>query len=380
MTALDNFVAGRAQPPGGAEGYRLLPDGALCGRYRVRRLLARGGMSEVYEAVHVDLQKRVALKVLSPELRNTREAHERFAAEAINSAAFQHANAVEVTDFGRVHGLPYLVMNLLVGEDLATRLERRGRMQASELLDVILPVACAVAAGHDRGIIHRDLKPANVFLHHEDGRMVPKLLDFGVSRMLGASRITVNASVFGTPQYMAPEQARGESSIDPRADQYALGVILYEALTGRLPRDSPHPHVLLYSVAFGSFPPPSAYCELPPGLERVILRAMERDPRRRFASMRELAAALLPFASADAQASSAYALSAYAGRAGAPRASDASAQVLDVRGLLWLLGEQSTPVLFGFGSVLALLALGVWLANDWLAALYPGAVTFAAMF
>ena len=278
---------------------------------------------------------------------------------------------VEVTDFGRVHGMPYLVMSLLLGEDLATVLERRGRLPAAELLDVMLPVACAVAAGHDQGIIHRDLKPANIFLHHEGGRMVPKLLDFGVSRMLGASRITVNASVFGTPQYMAPEQARGESTIDPRADQYALGVILYEGLTGRLPRNSPHPHVLLYSVAFGSFPAPSAYCELPPGLERVILKAMERDPKRRFASMRELAAALLGHASPQTQASCAALLGAPIAGLGAPRR---EAPVLDVQGLLALLSEQSTLPLLALGSALALLILGVWFANDWFVLLYSGAV------
>jgi serine/threonine-protein kinase len=276
--------------------YRLLADGAQCDRYRIVRLIGKGGMSEVYEALHQDLRKRVALKVMSPELLDNREAHARFAAEAINAASLSHPNVIEVVDMGSVRGLPYLVMNLLEGRDLGMLYQQHGPLQAAELLDLVLPVAMAVAAGHDRGIMHRDLKPENIFLHNESGRIVPKLLDFGVSRMLGARRITVNSHVFGTPQYMAPEQARGEKINDPRTDQYALGVILYEGLTGRLPMTAQHPYVLLHSVAFGSFLPPSVHVPVARGLERVILRAMARDPNQRFASMRELASALLPFA------------------------------------------------------------------------------------
>jgi serine/threonine-protein kinase len=301
----------------------------------------------------------------------------------------------DVTDFGRVQGLPYLVMSLLVGDDLANVFAQRGRLSVTELVDIALPVSCAVAVGHDQGIIHRDLKPANIFLHREGGRMVPKLLDFGVSRMLGTRRITVNASVFGTPHYMAPEQARGDSNIDPRADQYALGVILYEGVTGRLPREAEHAHALLYSVAFGSFLPPSAHAALPAGFESVILKAMERDPRRRFGSMREMAAALLPYASFEVQA-------AWAGLLGWPElrrggrntrrpssgnstsspssgsvAQRRAAEVLDVYGLFALLTQQPSFVLFALSSVLALLILGVYVANSWFLVLYPALATLA---
>jgi tRNA A-37 threonylcarbamoyl transferase component Bud32 len=396
MTALDAYRSiptSALELVGGAHSddsgsYGLLAEGSLCGRYRVLRLIARGGMSEIYEAEHVDLKKRVALKVLSSELHDSREAHARFSAEAINAAAVSHSNIAEVTDFGRVHGLPYLVMALLAGFDLATLFSKRGRLRVTELVDLLLPVANAVAVGHDQGIIHRDLKPANIFLHHEDGRVLPKVLDFGVSRMLSARRITVNANVFGTPHYMAPEQARGEKGIDPRADQYALGVVLYEGVTGRLPRDEQHPHVLLYAVAYGSFTPPSAYSVLPDGFERVIMRAMQRDPNQRYSCMRELAAALLPYASPLVQAQWA-GLRVYArGGRGALRDARAAArddaavntlfgarsstqEVLDVPALLRFVGNRP-GLIFGVSSILVSIVLAcVWLVESGLPALWP---------
>lgn len=271
--------------------------GAVCGKYRVVRLIAWGGMSQVFEAVHTELRKHVALKVLSPVLRHDREAHMRFAAEAINAAGFVHTNVLDVVDCGVNNGLPYLVTNLLVGCDLATHISRHGKLPPTELIDILLPVTKAIAFGHRRGIMHRDLKPENIFLHKEGSRTVPKVLDFGVSRMLGAPRITANISVVGTPHYMAPEQARAEKSVGPAADQYAMGVMLYEGLTGHLPRDEAGAHALLYSVAYGSFPPPSKYVQIPAELERIVLKAMAAEPSDRFGSMDELAAALMPYAS-----------------------------------------------------------------------------------
>jgi serine/threonine-protein kinase len=348
-------------------------------------------MSEVYEAVHDDLKKRVALKVLSPELGQSSEARARFAAEAVNAARVWHTHVVDVTDYGTAHGLPYLVMNLLVGTDLASLFARRRRLPIPELIDLMLPVACAVAAGHAQGIVHRDLKPENIYLHREGPRVIPKLLDFGVSRLLSARRITVNANVFGTPHYMAPEQARGELSTDPRADQYAMGVILYEGLTGQLPRDSGDPHALLYAVAYGSFLPPSAHVALPHGLERVILRAMAHDPNQRFASMDDLARALVPFASAATRTYWQAVLEASqpsraAGRAAggaakrgrnpnaqvtrlltpersAPRSASSTlsnADVLDVAGLFALLRKKPSLMAGALTGLMLLLAASVW--------------------
>lgn len=279
---------------------RILEDGLQFGKYRVIRLIAIGGMSEVYEAEHMALDKRVALKVMRRDLAENPTARQRFITEGVNAARLRHTNVVDVTDVGEVDELPFLVMALLDGEDLGRIYDRQGRIPIQEIVDLLLPVASAVAVGHEKGVVHRDLKPDNIFLHREGCRMIPKVLDFGVSRVMTARRITLNSSVFGTPHYMSPEQARGGPT-DASTDQYSLGVILYEGVTGRLPRDSSNPIELLHAVAYDSFRPPSDFFEVPPGLETVILRAMASDPAERFGSMRELAVALLPFASEAAR-------------------------------------------------------------------------------
>lgn len=277
-------------------GSRAFADGLRFGKYQVVRLLAIGGMSEVYEALHLGLEKRVALKVLRPDLARNREASQRFLAEGIHAAHIRHTNVVDVSDVGTVKGLPYLVMELLEGENLALMFERTHQLRSRELVDLLLPVVVAVAFGHSKGVLHRDLKPENIFLHHEGTRIIPKVLDFGVSRSTSRGRITVAGSVIGTPHYMAPEQARGEPT-DARSDQYALGVMLYEGLTGRLPRDADNLLQILHAVAHDPFSPPSAHVELPGELEAVILRAMARDPEQRFRTAYDLATALIPFAS-----------------------------------------------------------------------------------
>lgn len=275
---------------------RILEDGLQFGKYRVIRMIAIGGMSEIYEAEHMALDKRVALKVMRRDLAENAIARQRFISEGVNAARLRHTNVVDVTDVGEVDELPFLVMALLDGEDLGRVYDRQGRIPIPEIIDLLLPVASAVAVGHEKGVVHRDLKPDNIFLHREGCRLIPKVLDFGVSRVMTARRITLNSSVFGTPHYMSREQARGGPT-DARTDQYSLGVILYEGVTGRLPRDSANPIELLHAVAYDSFRPPSDYFEIPPGLEAVILRAMAADPADRFESMRELAVALLPYAS-----------------------------------------------------------------------------------
>jgi serine/threonine-protein kinase len=276
---------------------RLLEDGDRFGKYEIVRWIARGGMSEVYEAIHTGLKKPVALKVLRGEMAENAEARERFVAEGSNAALVRHPNVVDVSDVGIIDELPYLVMELLEGESLGAVYARAGRLPVSDVVDLLLPVAAAVGLAHEHGVIHRDLKPDNVFLQYEGRRVIPKVLDFGASRVLHDRRITMNVSVLGTPHYMSPEQARGEKATDARTDQYALAVMLYEGVTGRLPRESNDPLELLHQVAYGPFRPPSELGELPEGLEAVIIRAMAREPSQRFATMRDFALALVPFAS-----------------------------------------------------------------------------------
>jgi eukaryotic-like serine/threonine-protein kinase len=305
-----NIKANSAQEPGASSHRRsasstrrkvavsrLLEDGEHFGKYEVVRWIARGGMSEVYEAVHTGLRKPVALKILRGELAENAEARDRFVAEGSNAALVRHPNVVDVSDVGVIDELPYLVMELLEGENLGEVLHRIGRMPVAEAVDLLLPVSAATAVANEHGVIHRDLKPDNIFLQYEGRRIVPKVLDFGASRVMHAGRLTMNMSVLGTPHYMSPEQARGETNADARSDQHALGVILYEAVTGVLPRDSADPLELLHQVAYGPFRPPSELMPLPDGLEAVILRAMAREPNQRFATTRDFALALLPYAS-----------------------------------------------------------------------------------
>jgi serine/threonine-protein kinase len=275
----------------------LLEDGEHFGKYQIVRWIARGGMSEVYEAVHTGLKKPVALKVLRGELSENTEARDRFALEGNNAALVRHPNVVDVSDVGVVDELPFLVMELLEGESLGDVLTRIGSMPVSDAVDLLLPVTAAVSMAHEHGVIHRDLKPDNIFLQYEGPRIVPKVLDFGASRVMHHGRLTVTASVLGTPHYMSPEQARGETSTDARSDQHALGVILYEAVVGCLPRDSSDPLELLHQVAYGPFKRPSEHMQLPDGLEAVIVRAMAREPSERFSTTRDFGLALLPFAS-----------------------------------------------------------------------------------
>jgi serine/threonine-protein kinase len=279
--------------------------GALFGRYEVGALIGTGGMADVYEAVHVAMKKRVALKILREEVLYLAHSRERFVREGEAAARIQHPNVVDIFDVGTFAGLPYLVMERLEGESLADVLDREWRLEVQQLLQIVLPVCAGVAAGHDRGVIHRDLKPENIFLS-TDGRRrtVPKVLDFGVSRVLTdlSERLTLDTSVLGTPYYMSPEQARGERTIDARTDQYSLGVIIYEAAVGRLPRDNPSVLKLIHEVACGGFQAPRVHNpDLSPEFEAVILRAMSDEPKDRYESIRALGAALLPFASLRAR-------------------------------------------------------------------------------
>ena len=279
----------------------VLPVGTRLGKYQIVRLLGAGGMGAVYEASHTEIGKRVAVKVLGPAIAAVPGARVRFLREAQLTSKVRHPNIVDVTDMGNEGGQAFLVMEFLQGEDLAQRLSVAKKMAQAELVDIMLPVCSAVAAAHAAGIIHRDLKPQNIFLAQGPHGMQPKVLDFGISKgtdNVGVGTLTDTGAMIGTPFYLAPDQIMDGKSAGSASDQYALGVLLYECLTGQRPFESDNLFMVFQAIVNGSPPPPRQLRpELAPQLERVILRAMNVDPKQRFASVNQLGRMLLPFAS-----------------------------------------------------------------------------------
>ena len=272
------------------------------GRYRVEGELGRGGMGVVYEAVQEPLGRRVALKLLRRELAEDPNFAARFRREAELAASLGHANIAQVTDFGVDEGRPFLVMDLLIGESLAELLAREGMLSEPRAAFIAAQMLDALSAAHARGVIHRDLKPDNVFLSQISGvRDVVKLLDFGIAHSGGdeGMRMTRTGQVLGTPAYMSPEQARGRD-VGEASDLYAVGVCLYEAVSGRLPFDTGNYHELLFSIV-GEEPPPleSLRPDLSPELCAVVARAMDKAPASRFPDAGSMREALLPIAHAS---------------------------------------------------------------------------------
>ena len=268
-------------------------------KYRIDELLAVGGMGAVYVGTHIKLRKRVALKVLNPAL-STPPMIERFHREAITASQIGHEGIAQVTDLGTsANGEPFLVMELLEGESLATRLRHAGALAIDVACELGCMILSPLEAAHRAGIIHRDLKPDNVFLVRQSRGELVKLLDFGISRAVGLEgefRLTTTGLVLGTPYYMSPEQARGDSSVTRAADLYSFGVILYEMLVGQVPIMGENYNQLMYRVMSGEYQPPrERRPEIPVELEQIILAAMALDPARRPGSAAELEYALLGF-------------------------------------------------------------------------------------
>lgn len=276
----------------------------LRGTYKILRTLDQGGMGVVFEAEHVRLRRRLAVKVLAQHLAKDALALARFNREAEIISQVQHPHVVHVADFDTTEtGEPYLVMELLSGESLAARLEREGSLPLPDALRIAHQVASGLSAAHSASVVHRDLKPANIFLASVAGQeSTVKLLDFGISKRTGAGKgLTGEYDVLGTPDYMAPEQALGKTaSVDHRGDQYALAVITYEMLAGRTPFAGDDVMEVLRQV-IGSEPPPLE--ELAPHVPRevveVLARALSKEPRQRFASITELSSALFRAAGAS---------------------------------------------------------------------------------
>ncbi|MET0284006.1 MAG: protein kinase [Polyangiales bacterium] len=271
-----------------------LPLGQVIGsRYRVQSLIGRGGMGMVYAATHELTGRRVALKLMLSDSDDAPVLQERFLSEARIAATVRHANIVDVLDMGLHDGAPYLVMELLEGYSLEKLLEDQQRLTVEQALAWLLPVIGALAVLHDAGIVHRDVKPSNIFLSTLPRHPVrPKLLDFGLARVVSDLRLTRSGTVIGTPLYMAPEHAAGLTT-GPQADIWSIGVVIYEVLTGGSPFQYTDRASLAAQVLAGLVRPLSqTRPDLPELISVAVGRALQRDLTRRYPDMRSFAQAL----------------------------------------------------------------------------------------
>jgi hypothetical protein len=256
-------------------------------------------MGVVFEATHLRLRQRLAIKILRPDVPDFEEIVARFEREARAAAQLQSIHTARVIDVDALpSGLPYIVLEFLDGRDLDAELAATGRMAVEDAVDIVLQVADAMSEAHGLGIVHRDLKPSNLFVCRvgEPSRRVVKVLDFGISKVESEGRkLTPSHEYFGTPYYAAPEQLRSASMADARSDVWSLGAILFELLTGRTPFVG-SPTSVITKVISDPVPwPNDLRSDLPRELARLVMRALQRDPEHRFQNMRELAQALEPF-------------------------------------------------------------------------------------
>ena len=273
----------------------------LEGKYRVERLLGAGGMGTVWIAEHTGLHRPVAVKVLdsSATVRDA-TAVQRFMREAQTAARLRSDHIVDVLDVGKFDdGTPFLIMELLEGETLSSRIKQANRLPQNEAANLVDQLLNGLSAAHDAGVIHRDIKPDNCFITQKAGRDHLKLLDFGISKVAGDARemrMTRTGVVMGTPYYMAPEQARGAKEIDHRCDLYAVGAILYECVTGRVPFEAESVNELLFKIVLEPLVPPRSMApELDPAFEEIILHAMGREAETRYQTAAQFRDALAPY-------------------------------------------------------------------------------------
>ena len=279
------------------------PGMLLGGKYRIERLLGRGGMGAVYAAEHEILKQRVAVKLLLSAASNP-EGLQRFINEARAAAQLDSEHVTRVMDMGALdNGMPFMVLEYLEGGDLGQLLAARGPLPITDVVDYVLQACEALAHAHAAGIIHRDLKPSNLYLaRRPDGTTRVKVLDFGISKMsdhsLTPKALTHTSSMLGTPYYMSPEQMVRPKQVDSRTDVWQLGVTIYELLQGSPPFGGDTLGELMYAVLNQPLPSiTQTRPDVPPGLEQAIHRCLERDVARRFQNVAELGAAMAPFGS-----------------------------------------------------------------------------------
>jgi tRNA A-37 threonylcarbamoyl transferase component Bud32 len=269
----------------------------LSERYRLIRPVGQGSQASVWVAEHLALTTHVAVKLIDPELAKKESARERFRREATAAAQLRSAHVVQILDHGIDDDQPFIVMELLDGEDLFERLAHRTRLSLRETSKIVTQVARALIRAHAAGIVHRDLKPENVFLCPNEDDEVVKVLDFGVAKVKDAAKVTMQktgvGTLIGTPHYMSPEQVKGIGEVDSRADLWALGIIAFQCVTGELPYDSEGVGDLLIKITIGDAPIPSRiYPGAHPSFDAWFAKACARDPTKRFQTAREMAVAL----------------------------------------------------------------------------------------
>ena len=275
----------------------------LLGKYRVDAILGHGGSGLVAACTHLALNERVAIKMLRENALDSEESVERFMREAQAAAKLRSDYVARVTDVGKLEtDVPYMVMELLDGQDLGKLIERHGSLPAASVADLTIQAADALSEAHSHGIIHRDVKPSNLFVTTgpDDGWMI-KVLDFGISKTSISSemRLTQTLSLLGTPAYMSPEQMRSARLVDTRTDIYSLGTVMYEALEGRLPFPAESFSEMCLKVSSDPMP---AMVLAPAKLQQVVARCLEKDPDQRYQTMAQLARDLVRFAPDPARA------------------------------------------------------------------------------
>ena len=290
--AVGKETLSRKRPVSTASAVDPLVGQTIDGRYLVEGVLGEGGMGVVYRARHTGIERKVALKVLRSEFANDREILERFVLEAKTASALGNPHIVDILDFGRLpDGSTYFAMEHLDGVSLTEAINQR--LTPDRIAKIALQVCDGLAAAHEKNIVHRDLKPDNIFILQRSGADFVKLLDFGIAKVStdATQKLTRAGAVFGTPHYMSPEQAAG-TTVDHRADIYALGVILYEMASGKLPFDSDNFMGILTQHMYKAPIPIRALVnnsDCPPGLEAIVQKCLEKLPGSRYQSVTELA-------------------------------------------------------------------------------------------
>jgi eukaryotic-like serine/threonine-protein kinase len=276
-------------------------------RYLVERQIGRGGMGVVFAAKHPILDQSVAIKLLQADISEDDSYRRRFVNEARASALIENEHVVRVLDVATLaNGQPYIVMEHLDGDDLAQLLRRRKRIPYREAVGYVMQALMAISAAHLQSIIHRDLKPSNLFLaDRRDRSRIIKVLDFGISKLMlpADDGVTTTNALLGSPGYISPEQARSTKMVDPRTDIWSLGIILFELITGARPFVGANVGQVIVNVLENDVPAMPSDADVPTELEAVVRKCLEKDASKRFANVRDLARALVPFGDASAASS-----------------------------------------------------------------------------